>query len=95
MSDSKDMLGDRIEWAAKLWKHGIATQFFHQKANPYMPEQMSYAESQGIQIGLVLRPKEYSEVRNSDFLRFFLSLCFSLHSCVLFVCCKKIHNHLI
>ena len=61
MSASKDMQADRIRLASELWSRGIAAEFGY-KANPFMPEQMSYATSSGIPICVVLRPDELKQV---------------------------------
>lgn len=61
MSASKDMQAERIRLASELWSEGIAAEFGY-KANPFMPEQMSYASSSGIPICVVLRPEELKQV---------------------------------
>lgn len=62
MSASKDMQPERMRLASELWSQGIAAEFTY-KANPFMPEQMSYATNAGIPIGVVLRPDELKQVR--------------------------------
>lgn len=61
MSASKNMQPERIRLASELWTQGIATEFGY-KANPFMPEQMSYASTSGIPICVVLRPDELKQV---------------------------------
>ena len=62
MSASKDMQAERIRLASELWSQNIAAEFGY-KANPFMPEQMSYASISGIPICVVLRPDELKQVR--------------------------------
>lgn len=61
MSASKDMQPERMKLASELWGRGIAAEFTY-KANPFMPEQMSYATVAGIPLGVVLRPDELAQV---------------------------------
>lgn len=64
MSASKDMQPERMRLASELWEYGVAAEFTY-KANPFMPEQMSYASACGIPLGVVLRPDELKEVCRS------------------------------
>ena len=62
MSASKDMQAERIRLCTELWAQNIAAEFGY-KANPFMPDQMSYATAAGIPFAVVLRPDELKQVR--------------------------------
>ena len=64
MSASKGMAGERMKWVGKFWAEGIGAQVYNQKDNPFMQEQMSYAATQGLRFGVVLRQDDLeNEVR--------------------------------
>lgn len=62
MSAGKDMLRERLKLSNELWQRGVAAEYSHQRSNPILPEQMSYAAGNRIPLGVIIAPGELSKV---------------------------------
>lgn len=61
MSVGKEMQQERLKLANELWEREIGANFTHSKANPFLPEQISYATQNGIPLAVIMAPRELGE----------------------------------